>query len=259
MAEISAEAAAALTELGLSPECAPRHVAIIMDGNGRWARARGLPRVAGHAEGAKVVRSIVTEADRLGLEALTLYSFSIENWSRPPEEIAALMGLYAQYLIRERQTCIDRNIRLRHVGLREGLPEAVLHELDESIAITADKTGMMLCLALNYGSRREIVRAVRNIARRAAAGELAVDQIDETTITEHLTTAGIPDPDLIIRTSGELRLSNFLLWQSSYAEFYATEVYWPDFTVQELHRAIAAYGERHRRFGGLAAPSGTEG
>jgi len=256
MAEISAEAAAALAELGLSPERVPRHVAIIMDGNGRWARARGLPRVAGHAEGAKVVRSIVTEADRLGLEALTLYSFSIENWSRPPEEIAALMGLYAQYLIRERQTCIERNIRLRHVGLRDGLPDAVLRELDTSTALTADKTGMTLCLALNYGSRREIVRAVRNIARRAVSGELSVEEIGEATIAEHLTTAGIPDPDLIIRTSGELRLSNFLLWQSSYAEFYATEVFWPDFSIKELHQAITAYSERHRRFGGLEAPAG---
>ncbi len=244
---------AARADLGIPEERIPRHVAIIMDGNGRWATERGLPRVAGHAEGATVVRTIVTEAARLGLEALTLYSFSIENWSRPREEVEALMGLYAEYLIRERRTCIDHNIRLRHVGLRDGLPASVLRELDESVRVTASNTGMFLCLALNYGSRAEIVAAVRRIAAKVADGTLAPDDVDEAVIDAHLTTSGVPDPDLIIRTSGELRLSNFLLWQAAYAEFYATDVFWPDFDPGELHRAIGAFSRRHRRFGGLQA------
>ena len=242
---------AARAELGIPDERIPRHVAIIMDGNGRWATGRGLPRVAGHVEGAKVVRTIVTEAARVGLEALTLYSFSIENWSRPREEVEALMELYAEYLIGERQTCIDYNIRLRHVGLRDGLPTSVLRELDESVRVTASNTGMFLCLALNYGSRAEIVAAVRRIAAEVADGTLATDVVDDALIDAHLTTAGLPDPDLIVRTSGELRLSNFLLWQAAYAEFYATDVFWPDFNSNELHEAIRAFSQRHRRFGGL--------
>jgi len=250
--DVSPEAvASARAALGVPDERIPRHIAIIMDGNGRWATQRGLPRVTGHAEGAKVVRTIVTEAARLGLDALTLYSFSIENWSRPAEEVSSLMGLYAEYLVRERQTCLDHNVRLRHVGLRDGLPARVLEELDESVRVTAPMTGMMLCLALNYGSRAEIVEAVKRIAAEVAAGRMDVDNIDERTIDEHLTTAGAPDPDLIIRTSGELRLSNYLLWQASYAEFYATDVYWPDFTAAELHKAILEFSRRNRRFGGL--------
>jgi undecaprenyl diphosphate synthase len=227
----------------------PRHVAIIMDGNGRWATQQGLPRVAGHRAGAKVVRTIVTEAARIGLEALTLYSFSLENWARPKEEVSALMELYAEYLIHERETCMRNNVRLHHVGLRDGLPPRVLEELDNSLEATAGNTGTTLCLALNYASRTEIVHAIRNIAAKAKSGELAIEDITDQTVSDHLTTAGLPDPDLIVRTSGELRLSNFLLWQASYSEFYITDAYWPDFDIAEFHRAIKAFAQRNRRFG----------
>ena len=257
MADVSPQAVtAARRQLGIPDERIPHHVAIIMDGNGRWARQRGLPRVAGHAEGAKVVRVIVTEAARLGLGALTLYSFSIENWSRPKDEVSTLMHLYAEYLVRERQTCIDHNVKLRHIGIRQGLPGEVLRELDESVRVAAGNTGMTLCLALNYGGRAEIIAAVQAIAARVKAGELAVEQIDERTLDASLFTAGLPDPDLVIRTSGEFRLSNYLLWQSSYAEFYATDVFWPDFSPKHLHEAIVAFSQRHRRFGGLEVRQG---
>jgi len=252
MADISpAAVAAARKALGVPDERICRSVAIIMDGNGRWARARNLPRPAGHEAGARVVRRIVTEAARLGLEALTLYSFSIENWSRPDEEVNALMHLYADYLVSERPTVMAHNIRLRHLGRRQGLPTSVLKELDESLRVSADNTGMFLCLALNYGSRAEITDAVRAITRRAADGELAPDAVDQTLIAAALDTAGVPDPDLVIRTAGEMRLSNFLLWQVSYAEFYSTPTFWPDFDEAEFHNAIRAYARRHRRFGGL--------
>ena len=243
--------AAAREKLGLPPEQVPRSVAIIMDGNGRWARKRGLPRTAGHAAGAEVVRKIVTEAAHLDIRALTLYSFSTENWHRPPEEVRALMGLYALHLARERQSMADHNIRFRHIGLRDGLPEAVLREIDETARATDHCTGMYLCLALNYGSRAEILRAVRKVCRRAAAGEIAPEDVDEQVIDDALDTAGLPDPDLLIRTSGELRLSNFLLWQLSYAEFHVSEVYWPDFTPDEFRQALRAYASRSRRFGAV--------
>jgi undecaprenyl diphosphate synthase len=243
--------AAARRSLGVPDERIPRSVAIIMDGNGRWALAHGLPRVAGHREGARVVRTIVTEAAGLGLDALTLYSFSIENWRRPNDEVNALMHLYAEYLAAERPTVMDNNIRLRHLGRRDGLPGSVLAELDETLRRSASNTGMYLCLALNYASRAEIVDAVRKIARRAARGELGPEQVDEAAIAGSLDSAGVPDPDLLIRTAGEMRISNFLLWQVSYAEFYVTEKYWPDFTVEEFHNSLRAYANRHRRFGGV--------
>ena len=252
MADVSPQGVAAARQaLGLAGAQFPRHAAIIMDGNGRWARQRNLPRPAGHAEGAKVVRRIVTEAARLGLEALTLYSFSIENWRRPREEVAALMHLYADYLIRERPTVMDHNIRLRHLGRRAGLPDSVLRELDISVSTSAGNTGMWLNLALNYGGRLELTDAVRKIAQRVAAGELSPEAIDEQAISDALDTGGLPDPDLLIRTAGELRISNFLLWQVCYAEFYITDVFWPDFNEAEFHKALCAFGERHRRFGGL--------
>ena len=254
MADISpAAVAGARRGLGVPDERIPRSVAIIMDGNGRWARRRGLPRPMGHQEGAKVVRRIVTEAARLGLDALTLYSFSIENWSRPADEISALMHLYAEYLVGERPMLIDHNIRLRHLGRREGLPETVLRELDESLRVTQAHTGMFLCLALNYGSRAEIADAVGRLAVRVQQGRLQADQINERTISDSLDTAGVPDPDLVIRTSGEMRLSNFLLWQVSYAEFAASDALWPDFDVAEFHKAIRAFATRRRRFGGVDA------
>lgn len=252
MADLSPESVSiARAEAGVSGESMPRSVAIIMDGNGRWALSRGLPRSAGHAAGAEVTRRIVTEAVRLGLEALALYSFSIENWHRPTDEVNALMELYAKYLKRERETLATHNIRFRHIGRRDGLPETVLTEIDKATDATGHCTGMHLCLALNYGSRTEITEAVRRIARQVARGELRADEIDAPLISEALNTAGVPDPDLLIRTSGELRLSNFLLWQLSYAELYVTDVYWPKFDEKEFHQALRAYAKRHRRFGGV--------
>ena len=252
MADVSTQAiAAARAELGVPEHCLPKSVAIIMDGNGRWAKEKGLPRTAGHVEGAKVVRKIVTEAARLGLEALTLYSFSIENWNRPADEIRALMSLYAEYLVDERPTVMNHNIRVRHLGRREGLSNPVLEELDTTVRISAKNTGMHLSLALNYGSRTEMTDAITAIARRAAAGELDPADVTPELIADSLDTAGIPDPDLLVRTSGEMRVSNFLLWQISYAEFHVTDVYWPDFNERELHKALCDFAGRHRRFGGL--------
>ena len=237
--------------LGLSEEGFPRSVAIIMDGNGRWARGRDLPRTAGHQEGAERVRAIIAEGAELGIEALSLYSFSIENWNRPRDEVETLMHIYAEYLRRERPTIMDKDIRVQHLGRREGLPEYVLQELDESIRISQDNAGMKLGLALNYGSRAEIIAGVRLIAQRVADGDLSPDAVDESVISASLDTVGMPDPDLLIRTSGEMRLSNFLLWQLSYAEFYVTDRYWPDFIAEELHEAIRDFAGRHRRFGGV--------
>jgi undecaprenyl diphosphate synthase len=254
MADVSAEAvAAARAQLGVPDERIPRSVAIIMDGNGRWARQRGLPRSAGHEAGAKNVRRIVTEAARLGLQALTLYSFSIENWSRPEDEVNTLMHLYADYLVHERPTVMEHNVRLRHLGRRQGLPQPVLRELDESVRVSSSNTGMFLCLALNYGSRMEMTDAVRRIVRDAAEGTIDAEQIDQEMISDRLDTAGVPDPDLLIRTSGEKRISNFLLWQISYAEFFITDTYWPDFDEERFREAIAIYASRHRRFGGVDA------
>jgi len=245
----------ARAELGIDPERCPAHVAIIMDGNGRWAQRLGLERSAGHAAGATVVRKIVQEGARLGLEALTLYSFSSENWNRPSDEVRALMDLYAEYLVRERPTVMANNVRLRHLGRREGLPERVLNELDESVEVSSTNTGMWLNLALNYGGRAELADAVAGLARDVAAGKLAPEAVDEQAIAGALQTAGQPDPDLLIRTAGEMRISNFLLWQVSYAEMYITDTYWPDFDEAEFHKALVAYASRHRRFGGLEKAS----
>lgn len=241
----------ARARLGIPDERIPHHVAIIMDGNGRWASSRGLPRTVGHAEGGKVVRMIITESAKLGLEALTLYSFSIENWSRPRDEVNALMGLYTDYLIGERATVMEHNIRLRHLGQREGLPESVLLELDRLVETSSHNTGMWLNLALNYGGRAEVTKAVRAIAAGVAEGKIAPEKIDEQVISDALDTAGLPDPDLVIRTAGEMRVSNFLLWQVSYAEFFVTETLWPDFDEKSFIEAIHAFANRHRRFGGL--------
>jgi undecaprenyl diphosphate synthase len=233
----------------------PRHIAIIMDGNGRWAQARGEGRTFGHRAGATSVRSIVTECARLGMEALTLYSFSTENWSRSPEEVDCLMDLYVEYLVKERSTMIDNNIRFRQIGRRQGLPRPVLAELDESIELTRDNTGMTLALAINYGSRSEITDAVRAIARKVATGDLAPEDIEQATIDAHLYTAGMPDPDLLIRTAGEKRVSNYLLWQISYAEIHVADCCWPDFDVPQLHAALRDYASRKRKFGGVPGAS----
>ncbi|MBT3201751.1 MAG: isoprenyl transferase [Phycisphaerales bacterium] len=237
--------------LGIPDQRLPKSVAIIMDGNGRWAQQRGMPRVAGHATGALSVRKIVTEAARLDLKSLTLFGFSVQNWNRPADEIDALMHLYAQYLESEREMVMSHNIRMRHIGNRDGLPQSVLDEIDISEKMSSTNTGMYLCLALNYGGRAEITNAVRKIAKQAVDGDIAIDDINDDTITGSLYTAGVPDPDLVVRTSGELRVSNFLLWQISYAELYVTETLWPDFDETEFHKALTAFSERNRRFGGL--------
>lgn len=251
MTQISAKPAR--SELEVPHDKRPKHIAIIMDGNGRWARERNLPRIAGHRAGAASVRGIVTESARLGLQALTLYSFSIENWKRPTTEVDALMGLYLEYLCKERQELLDNNVRFHQIGRREGLPESVLREVDDTSAATAHCTGTNLVLALNYGSRAEITDAMRAIAAKVKSGVLTPNQITEHTISQHLYTANLPDPDLLIRTAGELRVSNYLLWQISYAEIHVTDRYWPDFTVADLHDAIRDYAQRNRRFGALDA------
>jgi undecaprenyl diphosphate synthase len=229
----------------------PRHVAIIMDGNGRWAQARGKDRSYGHKAGAEVVRPIVTACSDLNIQALTLYAFSTENWTRSSDEIDTLMELYVAYLESERQLFFDNNVRFNQIGRREGLPSEVLDALDRMKADTAEHDGLTMTLALNYGSRAEITDAVKAIAQKTAEGALAPGSINEQVIGDHLYTADLPDPDLLIRTAGEMRLSNYLLWQLSYAEFYVTDVCWPEFTVEELHKALAAFKGRTRRFGGV--------
>ena len=241
--------------LGLSPEQLPRHVAVIMDGNGRWAKKHGLPRIRGHVEGAANVRSIITHCARLELTALTLYSFSAENWKRPQAEVDALMGLYAEYLVKEREEIMSNNVRLIQIGRRDRLPEGVLHELDVTREMSRSNTGLTLCLAINYGSRDEIVDAVRAIARRVRAGEIEPDDVDADLIDQSLDTAGVPDPDLLVRTAGEMRISNFLLWQISYAELYVADVLWPDFRPEHLDHALREYARRDRRFGGVKQDS----
>jgi undecaprenyl diphosphate synthase len=231
----------------------PRHVAIIMDGNGRWAQRRGLARVMGHHEGSKTVRRIVTACAERKIEALTLYSFSSENWSRPADEVAALMTLLQEHLKSELPVMLQNGIRFRRIGRREGMPAEVLALLDETERATAHGTGMTLSLALNYGARAEIVDAVRAIAAKAKQGALDPAAIDEATISAHLGTAGLPDPDLLIRTAGQMRVSNFLLWQISYAELHVTETLWPDFGVEDLERAFRDFAGRQRTFGGLKA------
>ncbi len=236
----------------------PAHIAIIMDGNGRWARRQGQPRVFGHQHGAQVVRDIVTESARLNTQmgsprCLTLYSFSTENWKRPPDEVAFLMGMYVDYLRGELPTLQKNNIRFRQIGRHEGLPAQVVQGVQETIDATAGNTGLTLTLAVNYGSRAEIVDAVRAIATEVRAGKIDIEAIDEAAIDAHLYTAGLCDPDLLIRTAGEMRLSNYLLWQLSYAEIYVTQTLWPDFTPADLHTALREFASRERRFGGINA------
>ena len=238
-------------DLGIPWQKMPRHIAIIMDGNGRWAEKRGLPRLEGHRNGSKSVRLTVTESARLGVECLTLYSFSTENWKRPREEVQGLMQLYAYYLVQERPTIMENNVKVRHLGDDSELPETVRRALHETVAMSAGNTGMTLCLALNYSGRAELVRAIRRIGADLQAGKLAQTAISDELVSSYLDTAGLPDPDLLIRTAGEMRISNFLLWQISYAELYVTDIYWPDFSKEVLHGAIIDYSRRNRRFGGL--------
>lgn len=227
----------------------PRHLAIIMDGNGRWAEQRHLPRVVGHQRGVETVRTIVEECRKLGISYLTLYAFSSENWGRPEEEVGALMELLGQFLKSELDTMLTQRIRLQVIGEIRRLPVEVRRILEQTIARTADNREMVLTLALSYGARDELVRAVRALAGKVLAGELEPAAIDEKALAAELDTATRPDPDLLIRTSGEMRISNFLLWQLAYTELYFTEALWPEFNVRELHRALQEYGRRQRRFG----------
>ena len=231
----------------------PRHVAIIMDGNGRWARQRGLPRIEGHRQGVASVRRATEHCARLGIEQLTLYCLSSENWRRPAAEIDFLMHLLEQYMIEERELLMRERIRIAMIGSRAGLPEATLAALDRTVAMCAGNDGMRLCLAINYGGRAEIAAAARALAADCHAGRLDPAEITEEALAARLDTVGMPDPDLVIRTAGEMRLSNFLLWQSSYAELWVTETCWPEFTEAHLDDAIRAFAGRERRFGGLAA------
>ena len=235
--------------LGVKLEQMPRHIAIIMDGNGRWAQTKGLPRVEGHREGGKTVETIALRCVDFGIESLTLYSFSIENWKRPQYEINALMHLYTQYLIGIRDMLERNNVKLVHLGRTDGIPDSVLDELNTTMELTSANSGMILALALNYGGRAEIVDATRKIAQEYKSGQLNLEDIDENYITKHLYTAGLAEPDLLIRTANEMRISNFLLWQISYSEFYVTKTFWPDFTKTSLEKAILAYAQRTRRFG----------
>ena len=240
-----------LAAAGLAPDRLPRHVAVIMDGNGRWARRRGLPRVEGHRRGVKSVRATIEECCALGIGQLTLYCLSIENWKRPKLELDFLMVLLHKYLLDERAEIMEQNIRFTTIGRRAGLTDKVLREIDENVRVSQANTGMTLCLAINYGARTELVDAVRTLAEQAKQGTLDPDAIDETTISDALYTVGMPEPDLLIRTAGEMRVSNFLLWQISYAEIWVTDKCWPDFDRATLHRALRDFASRERKFGGL--------
>jgi undecaprenyl diphosphate synthase len=229
----------------------PRHIAIIMDGNGRWAQRRNMPRIEGHRRGVTSVRRTVEECTRLAIEQLTLYCLSSENWKRPPHELDFLMHLLEQYMIEERSTIMDNNVRVRMIGRRTNIPEQVLNELDRTVEMSRTNSGMWMNLAINYGGRAELVDALRTIGGKIAAGDLFVDDVNEQTIAEHLYTAGLDDPDLLVRTAGEMRISNFLLWQISYAEIWVTQKCWPEFDPPTLHQAIVDFAARNRKFGGL--------
>ncbi len=234
----------------------PQHVAIIMDGNGRWAKQQHLSRTQGHAEGIKRVEEIVTAAQRIGIKVLTLYTFSTENWRRPDSEISILMTMLTNVLQQKIRTLKENNIRFRVIGREERVPAAVLRTFQTAISETKNNTGLLVNLAFNYGSRQEIIDAVRKIATAVENRSLAIADIDEKVFTDSLYTRGLPDPDLLVRTSGEKRISNFLLWQLSYSELYFTDKFWPDFTTEELEKAIADYQKRERRYGDLSEATG---
>lgn len=237
----------------LDPSLIPNHIAIIMDGNGRWAKSKLKPRLYGHKEGVKSVREIVECAAEYGVKVLTLYAFSTENWKRPDDEVGGLMGLLKIYLQKELSIMNKNNIRLTCIGDIAELPIDVREVLESTMQKTAGNNSLTLNLALSYGGRAELIRGIRNIAKEVSSGERTVDEIDEKLIDSHLYTAGIPDPDLLIRTGGEARLSNFLLWQASYAEIYFTDVMWPEFREKEFIQAISEYQGRERRFGKTSA------
>lgn len=229
----------------------PEHIAIIMDGNGRWAKEKNKPRNLGHKAGGGNVKVITKAAKKIGVKYLTLYAFSTENWRRPKEEVSGLMDLLVFFLKNELKELDKNNVRIRAIGDVQGLPNKTLKVLEDAIEKTKNNDGLHLTLALNYGSRAEIVAAVKNISVAVRDGQLSLDDIDETTISHHMYTFDMPDPDLLIRTSGELRLSNYLLWQLAYTEFYFTDLYWPDFDEAALLEAVSVYSKRQRRFGAL--------
>ena len=237
------------TTYGIDPKRLPAHIAIIMDGNGRWAKARNLPRSEGHVEGVNTVRRITEESSRLGIRYLTLYTFSTENWNRPPQEVDALMHLISIAIERETPDLIKNNVKLTMIGDLERIPDEPRRRLQGCFAATAHCTGLTLCLALSYSSRWEITRAAADIARRVANGELDIADITDDTLAAHLSSAGMPDPDLLIRTGGDHRISNFLLWQIAYSEIYVTDPYWPDFSSDDFMKALENFNSRERRFG----------
>jgi len=243
----------------LNPEMLPRHIAIIMDGNGRWARQRGLPRAEGHRAGIRAVRESVEAAARLEIEALTLYAFSTENWKRPRWEVRTLMALLKEYLGKELNALVENNIRFRAIGRLDDLEREIQDGLAHAVEVTKANSGLTFQIALNYSGRAELVDLLRGAVEQARAGALDAGRLDEDWIDAHLTTSGVPDPDLLIRTSGEQRISNFLLWQIAYAELYFTDVLWPDFTARDLLRAVSEYARRERRYGGVLEHGGAAG
>ena len=236
---------------GIDKESLPVHIAIVMDGNGRWAKKRGLPRSAGHREGANTLKKIVRNCDEIGIKYLTVFAFSTENWARPKDEVDALMSLLLEFLKNADKEIAGKNIRIKVIGDSNGLTEEIKKEIVRITEKTRNNEGLTLVIALNYGSRSEIVEMVRRIAIEVKKGGLNTDSIDELIVSKYLYTAGIPDPDLVIRPSGENRLSNFLLWQSSYAEFWYSSILWPEFSKKELLEAIEEYQARNRRYGGV--------
>ncbi|MFR2518826.1 isoprenyl transferase [Peptostreptococcus stomatis] len=229
----------------------PAHIAIIMDGNGRWAKSRFMPRTYGHKVGVETIRKVVKECSRLGVKYLTLYAFSTENWKRPKDEVSALMGLLVKYLRNELEELHKNNVKILTIGDISKLPQACIEELDHAKEKTKDNRGLVMSLALNYGGRNDLVNAVKNISQEVVDGKISVDDIGDDLISNHLSTKESPDPDLVVRTSGEQRLSNFLLWELAYSEFYFADIHWPDFDEKELQKAIFAYQSRDRRFGGI--------
>ena len=239
----------ALTDV--PPADRPRHIAIIMDGNGRWAQSRDLPRIEGHRRGVGTVRMISETATELGIDAVTLYCLSSENWKRPQAELDFLMHLLEQYLVEERRTIMDQGLRLKVIGRRDRLPDNVIEQMDRTLEMSAGNPGTQLVLAIDYGGRDEITKVVRDVARDVVAARIDINEIDESSVTDRLYTAGLPEVDLMIRTGGDMRVSNFLLWQLSYAELWITEKCWPEFTRDDFLGAIRDFTSRQRRFGGL--------
>ncbi|GAA0768501.1 isoprenyl transferase [Clostridium subterminale] len=238
-------------KIQLDMERIPAHIAIIMDGNGRWAKQRKLPRTMGHRAGMKNIKMMVEESSNLGVRYLTLYAFSTENWKRPVEEVGALMDLVVEFINKEFEELHRNNVRLNSIGDISKLPEKSKASIEDAKYKTRNNTGLTLNIALNYGGRDEIVRGVKEIAKEVLEGKLKAENIDEKVISDHLYTSGMPDPDIIIRPSGELRISNYLLWQSAYSEFWFSNINWPDFTKEDLRRAISDFQNRDRRFGGV--------